>query len=227
MSKQFTYEIDERILRIQLKSYEVPFSEEAWQNYQNFLSNHNIPDKHSATNKFQLPRLNRNQVIYGIIALLIVMGSFIVFKVINASSESDGPVNKVQTEAETVTKPEPIPEPQPVKEVEQIIPTVQEPTVAPVPEVTRPNKTINNVGLTETTKEIKKPVNGPPAEPKATVTAVPKATVAAVPKTITDTTNASESKSKRKKRASEINSALQFNVMPDLIKEERVPEERP
>src|SRR5437868_12028792 len=82
MSNHFTYEIDERNLRLQLKNLEVPFKEESWQKFDSFLRTSALSFNNDQARGFQFT-LNRNIVLPVAFGLVILLFSLLLFNFIN------------------------------------------------------------------------------------------------------------------------------------------------
>lgn len=82
MSTHFTYEIDERKLRVKLKDVETSYSEEAWQRFAEYSGANSKNNSHSRFQNIRMP-LNRNVIVPAVFGLLIIIFSFLLFNFIN------------------------------------------------------------------------------------------------------------------------------------------------
>ena len=81
MSNSFTYQIDERNLRIQLKSIQAPVREDAWHKFEIFAEANVYKQPQTRLQNLQIP-LNRNVVLPVIFGMVIIMFSFLLFNFI-------------------------------------------------------------------------------------------------------------------------------------------------
>jgi len=80
MIRHFTYEIDERNLRMRLKDLEIPLREGAWGNFDEFSTVQSRDDAHNGVKlKFSL---NRNVVMLAIFGAVIISFSLLLFNFI-------------------------------------------------------------------------------------------------------------------------------------------------
>jgi hypothetical protein len=82
MSNIFNYEIDERNLRIQLRSMEVPMKEEAWQKFEAFSAGHPFKTQKTKMINLQL-HMSRNVVLPVVFAIVICFFSVLLFNFIS------------------------------------------------------------------------------------------------------------------------------------------------
>ena len=78
----FKYEIDERNLRLQLKSNELVFNEEAWYKFESFSLCHKNSADEAVTKRFNFS-LNRNVMLPLVFGTVIILFSFLLFNFIN------------------------------------------------------------------------------------------------------------------------------------------------
>jgi len=95
MSHPFTYEIDERNLRIQLRSAEIPLKEEAWKKFESYCETQKTPDAKSKFKGFELS-VNRNIMLPAVFGLIIIVFSFLLFNFISINN------NRVEKTTNTV-----------------------------------------------------------------------------------------------------------------------------
>jgi hypothetical protein len=82
MSKQFTYAIDEQILRGKLTSMSAPLREDAWSRFDSYAVAHARPVETSRFKNFNIT-LNRATVLPAAFAVIIVFFSFLLFNFIS------------------------------------------------------------------------------------------------------------------------------------------------
>ncbi|MCC6370606.1 MAG: hypothetical protein IT236_06370 [Bacteroidia bacterium] len=125
MSTHFTYEIDERKLRVKLRDIETPPSQEAWQKFDSYSNTQNKHHGHNPLKDVKLP-LNRNVIIPAVFGLLIIFFSVLLFNFISIKK----PVSEVGAASSAITTPE-----------------IKTQIAAPLPEVKTPT---SNVASTAT-----------------------------------------------------------------------------
>ena len=76
MSTIFSYEIDERNLRVQLKNLEIPLKEEAWQKFEIFKQTNTQIEQTPFLQNLQF-RLNRNVVMPAIFGSITFLTHFL------------------------------------------------------------------------------------------------------------------------------------------------------
>ena len=92
----FTYEIDERNLRIQLKEFVVPLKEDAWQKFETFSDSMVSQQRENRLKSFNFS-LNRSVVLPSVFGIIIILFSFLLVNFVsikNPVKESD---QKVET----------------------------------------------------------------------------------------------------------------------------------
>lgn len=208
MSNHFTYEIDERNLRIQLKEFVLPVSEDAWQKFETF-SDSMVSQQRENRYKFNL-NLNRNVVLPSVFGVIIILFSFLLVNFVSIKN----PVKESAHKAEAAATPEPQPV---VKEIKK-----EEPKVVKASVVTAP--------AAAPTQEIK-PVEVPVAQ---TAPVVKEEAPVIASETLTDVASAevkaeAEAKAKRraKRRAEAIETQQLNEIRPTIVSEERDSEIRP
>ncbi len=100
----FKYEIDERNLRVQLKSNEVAFSEEAWQKFDSFASAQKNLMGHEAVRRFSLS-VNRNVVLPVVFGSVIVLFSLLLFNFINIKNPNPAGDERAETKPQPEAGP--------------------------------------------------------------------------------------------------------------------------
>ncbi len=115
MSSHFTYEIDERKLRVRLKDMEETPGVEAWASFDTYCQSKSSQHSGGRMPDIQLP-LNRNVIVPVIFGVLIIVFSFILYNFINIKkvpeNASQTPANNVvipSTQIQENHSPEPIP----------------------------------------------------------------------------------------------------------------------
>lgn len=106
MTRHFTYEIDERKLRVKLKDLEVPFKDSAWDSFEQFS---NLQSKSHADARAGMKiSLNRNALMLSVFAVVIVSFSMLLFNFIsikNPKKDAEPLAEATATEMQA-TKPE-------------------------------------------------------------------------------------------------------------------------
>lgn len=109
MSNHFTYEIDERNLRMQLGDHVVPYKEEAWHKFENF-SDSQLQTRRDNRMKGISITLNRNVVLPVVFGVIVILFSFLLVNFIsikNPKSNSDQKAEASLIPAQKeLTKPE-------------------------------------------------------------------------------------------------------------------------
>lgn len=85
MSRHFTYEIDERNLRMQLKDLELPCDEEAWQKFSTYSNAQKIKSQEHRFSKVNIS-LSRNVLIPAVFVAIILLFSFLLFNFITINN---------------------------------------------------------------------------------------------------------------------------------------------
>jgi len=240
MSSHFTYEIDERRLRVKLKELELPHSEEAWQSFESFTGSQ-ARHNHNALSTIQLP-LNRNVIVPAVFGLLIVVFSVILFRFININTApQQAPVQEM-----AVPAPESTPAPatpasagtstQPV--TNQVTPTAG-PTASHTLAKQAATPTSATVAGNNAPQQATKPLvtntlttSAPKPTAKSSSTSVPTSstTTLSTAGTVNGTNTATEPgvKKKRKRRsAEEVESEPATETRPAIDADERSVGERP
>lgn len=115
MSSHFTYEIDERKLRVRLKDLEETPADEAWASFEAFSQSKSGQHQGGKMADIQLP-LNRNVIVPVIFGALIIVFSFILYNFINIKktpeNASQSPVKDIVIPPAQIREsqgPEPMP----------------------------------------------------------------------------------------------------------------------
>lgn len=98
MSNHFTYEIDERNIRIQLKDFALPVKEEDWRKFEEFSESQHNQTRENRLKSFNV-NLNRNVVLPIAFGLIIILFSFLLVNFISIKS----PKNTVNQKAQMQT----------------------------------------------------------------------------------------------------------------------------
>lgn len=219
MSNHFTYEIDERNLRIQLKELEVPVKEDAWQKFEIFSDAQVSHHTNSALRNFNL-NLNRNVVLPVVFGVIIILFSFLLVNFISIKNPKKE--NAQKAEISPVIKPEP----QPLENKTAAAPLKTVPEMQPD---TKNNEALN-VAEVKITKEgavadIPAPVS---PQPQQTEPQIAGTEVAAETTSTADVKSETPVKKKRKRRSAEVIESDQLpDIRPSLISEEHEEDIRP
>lgn len=130
MSTIFSYEIDERNLRVQLKNLEIPLKEEAWQKFETYTQNHTKTEQKPFLQNLQFG-LNRNVVMPAIFGTIILLFSLLLYNFVSIKKDKD--------QQETVSSSSPLeiasePEPEALNTAPEVQPTLLSTEEMPVPE---------------------------------------------------------------------------------------------
>lgn len=88
MSKHFSYEIDERNLRVQLKNLEVPHRTEAWSKFEVYADAHPIITQKPVFAGFDL-KLSRQVVMPAIFGAIIILFSFLLYNFVSIKKDKE------------------------------------------------------------------------------------------------------------------------------------------
>lgn len=135
MSNHFTYEIDERNLRMQLGDHVIPYKEEAWHKFENF-SDSQIQTRRDNRMKGISITLNRNVVLPVVFGVIVILFSFLLVNFISIKNPKSGPDQKAEASLipaqKKPVKPEgkiPVNSQSPVVEQKQHTPAVVPPAI--------------------------------------------------------------------------------------------------
>ncbi len=107
MSTIFSYEIDERNLRVQLKNLEIPLKEEAWQKFEIFKQTNTQIEQTPFLQNLQF-RLNRNVVMPAIFGSIILLFSLLLYNFVSIKKDKEQQETVASVPAlETASEPEP------------------------------------------------------------------------------------------------------------------------
>lgn len=238
MSTHFTYEIDERKLRVKLRDLEDELNEEAWQSYELFSGPPSRSFTSDRLSRVQLP-LNRNVIVPLVFATLVVLFSIILFKFININPENREEPGQQEVPQAVLPAADTT-----AKGIEPGQETVKATTLAPtrtnLPPATKTatnNSTVsaaNSAPANQAT--LKQKVEIAPVRPKESP-ANPVNTLAATSQSpdaaVTPTTGAKPGvndqspRKKKKRRAEEVEAEPAIDTRPAIGADERDTEERP
>lgn len=88
MSNPFSYEIDERNLRIQLRNLEVTQREEAWQKFEAFAQQHPIESAAQGFSGLQI-KINKSAIVPVIFGLVIVVFAIILYNFVSIDKDKE------------------------------------------------------------------------------------------------------------------------------------------
>lgn len=101
MSNPFSYEIDERNLRIQLKNLEMPMRDEAWLKFESYMVAHPLSVSQPAFSPMQF-KLNRSIVMPAIFGGIILLFSIILYNFVSINKNKEEDKQFTAAEAETL-----------------------------------------------------------------------------------------------------------------------------
>ena len=239
MSNHFTYEIDERNLRTQLKEYSVPVSEEAWQKFETFSDSMVSNQRENKYNSFNFT-LNRNVVLPSVFGIIIIIFSFLLVNFVSIKN----PVKENTKKAAKTTISQDAEDPK--IETKNTIPV---PVNKPKPQIAATTGSLtgeaetsqNNTAVagTEIVKETAKQdskINIPESHSSNINTSPITNSVSAInsssetsPDSVANTAADEEAKAKRraKRRAEAVESQKLLEIRPTPVTEERDAEIRP
>ncbi len=205
----FTYEIDERNLRIQLKEFVVPVKEDAWQKFETFSDSMVSQHRENSWKNFNFS-LNRSVILPSLFGVIIILFSFLLVNFVSIKN----PVKESDQKAETLTNSVPAEEIKP--KMEKAVPVIVNESK---PEV-----------LTDATPTVAEEVQVTVAVPKPEATPVQTASTTDTPaEKIVNNTATQEVKTKRRGRirAEAVESQKLSEIRPTPVSEERDSEIRP
>lgn len=97
MSNHFTYEIDERKLRVKLKDLEYPLNEELWKKFEESVASQNKQNNSDFLKNVQIP-ISRSIVLPLVFAGVVLLFSFLLYKFIDIKNEDVKPNTSVTQE---------------------------------------------------------------------------------------------------------------------------------
>lgn len=90
MSNHFTYEIDERKLRVKLKDLEYPLNEEMWRKFEEKIASQNKQNNSDFLKNVQIP-ISRNVVLPLVFAGVVLLFSLLLYKFIDIKNQDVKP----------------------------------------------------------------------------------------------------------------------------------------
>lgn len=90
MSNHFTYEIDERKLRVKLKDLEFPLNEEMWRKFEETIASQNKQNNSDFLKNVQIP-ISRSVVLPLVFAGIVLLFSILLYKFIDIKNEDAKP----------------------------------------------------------------------------------------------------------------------------------------
>jgi len=208
MSNHFTYEIDERNLRIQMKDFVVPVKEDAWQKFETFSDSMVSNSRENRLKNFNFS-LNRSVVLPSVFGVIIILFSFLLVNFVSIKN----PVKETEQKAEV--KAEPIPTPEIKPEAKKIVPVVAE---------VKPDTLAKTTPIVAETKVEEIPIANTTVSNSETSTA-PIITSTETPGDVASTE--AKAKRKAKRRAEAVESQKLLEIRPTPATDERDSEIRP
>jgi hypothetical protein len=222
MNNYFTYEINERNLRIQLKEFVLPLKEDAWQKFEAFADTMVSHHSESRIKNFNF-NLNRNIVLPVIFGAIIILFSFLLVNFISIKNPKKENDQKEEVKTAALAKPAPqesadqITTPKLQPEIKQEVTTNDATLKMADPKIPeeKPAITSNSANNKIEPAQVNQPTVSPESSPENianTGEAKPEAPV----------------KKKSKRRSSEVVESEQLiDIRPTLVSEERDSEIRP
>ena len=105
MSNHFSYEIDERNLRIQLKNFEVSQREDAWQKYEAFAQQNPLEPINQGFNGFQI-KINRSILVPAVFGLVIIVFASILYNFVSIDKNKESEPSTVIANSPAIEEPE-------------------------------------------------------------------------------------------------------------------------
>jgi hypothetical protein len=217
----FTYEIDERNLRLQLKDLSLPLKDDAWQKFEAFADDTGGQRHESKLPGFSL-NLSRNLILPSAFGVIIILCSFLLVNFVNIKN----PVKSYDQKAEI--KAVPIVEPAPAVKAEPSQPAVVKDKKAELPATSQAAPEMSPA-----------PVKEPQAEQIVSTTALQgdsgvrptqaQAAVISEPASTESLTTADDLKARRmaKRRAEALESEKLKEISPTPVVEDSSEEVRP
>ena len=225
MSNHFTYEVDERNLRTQLKGFTIPVSEEAWQKFETFSDSMAVNHRENGLDRFNLT-LNRNIVLPSVFGIIIILFSFLLVNFVSIKNPVKENTQKVETQAVNTSASEP--KPVAKKTIPIITRKTKSETESPATASQNQESTPEEKAMlaTETPPELsKQDINSTPAANPTLSSNSPETS----PDSVVNSTQEDEEKARRraKRRAEAVESQKLLEIRPTPVMEERDTEIRP
>lgn len=217
MSNPFSYEIDERNLRIQLRNLEVTQREEAWQKFESFANQHPIESAAQGFSGLHI-KINKSAIVPVIFGLVIIVFAIILYNFvsIDKDKEEDSQLKSAAPATEEVIEAA-APVIEPPKPETKVVTVVPEPEkVAAVTPPAVEKQKVEAPQKTETKKDRKQASE--PAVDNTTATAI---------KTEGDSSQPAEVPVQKKKRNRKAEEATISALKPTVVSEEETPVEIP
>jgi hypothetical protein len=142
MSTHFTYEIDERKLRVKLKELEPVVNPEAWQSFEAYTNAQTKSSGHNSFKNFQVP-INRTVIVPVVFGILIIFFSVLLFNFISirgTNPEEKNTVTEIKS-SDSEVKP-------------QVATSPTSPAIAEKTATSLPSETKNNLNKVTTTASL-------------------------------------------------------------------------
>lgn len=217
MSNLFSYEIDERNLRIQLRNLEVTQREEAWQKFEAFANQHPIETKAQGFSGLQI-KINKSAIVPVAFGLVIVVFAIILYNFVSIDKDKgdESQLKSVAPLAEEVIETAPV-----------IVETKTPETKVKAPELT-PEKVVSvTPAVVEKKKEEEPLKTEAKKERKQEPEVSPDNTATAAAKTQADSAQPTQVPVQKKKRNRKAEEATISALKPTVISEEEAPVEIP
>jgi type IV secretory pathway VirB10-like protein len=172
----FTYEIDERNLRLQMKDFVIPVKEDAWQKFETFSDTMVSQHRENRLRNFNFS-LNRGVVLPSVFGVIIILFSFLLVNFVSIKNPAKISEQKAEVKPVEMVAPEPA-----APKIEKTVPVVVPAEIKADPQV---------VAAAEVKTEEKTPVTAPEVKSETAVVATGTTDASASPDT-------EEEKAKRK-----------------------------
>ncbi len=223
MSNHFTYEIDERNIRMQLKGYTIDAKEEDWQRFSGRLSDTSQSSQGTKlASKFTVT-LNRNIVLPAVFGIIILVFTLLLVNFISIKNPAKPNTQSLSEEKNTPSPEQLVKTPTTQKEE---LPEIKsnEPLMVATEPVPPSDAVIQNA-----VSESKDKNNAAPEQQKADIANHPTAETSTLAvgesNPVAETNPAELTKKKRKKRILEtVNAETSPELRPTLVSEDREPE---
>ena len=233
MSNHFTYEIDERNLRTQLKEFSVPVNEEAWQKFETFSDSMVSNQRENRFNSFNFT-LNRNVVLPSVFGVIIIIFSFLLVNFVSIKNPTKENTKKAEKALVSPNAEEPK-----IEEQKTIPVHVNKPksevaatsTLTADLETAQDDKAVASAEIVKETAKQDSKINTP-VNPSASTNGLSNTNSTPSETSIDSVVNAAadeEAKAKRraKRRAEAVESQKLLEIRPTPVMEERDAEIRP
>jgi cytoskeletal protein RodZ len=180
MSNIFTYAIDERTLKIQLKGMEAAATEQAWHKFEMYADAHPFTQPQNRFKNFQV-NLNRNVVLPVVFGVIICLFSFLLFNFISIKNPHKAELNNEASQPEIkINNDLSLPMETSASLMNSFVSKKEEPKAEPLPVVkSEPVVATTIIPETNTTSS---PVTTQPVVEQVAVATVPATNTEVVPK---------------------------------------------